>query len=72
MVTENMLQNAAVEAEQAFLSALADLDVPPHEFSKPFEKLPDKIVSLERVGMGVSSLFSRFNASSSLGASTPI
>ena len=43
MVTDAMLQKAAVEAEQAFLTAVTDLDKPSHEFSKPFER---KIKSL--------------------------
>lgn len=45
MVTDVMLKNAAAEAEQAFLTAVTDLDMPAHEFSKPFER---KIKSLIR------------------------
>ena len=44
MVTEVMLQNAAVEAEQVLLSAVVDTDVQSHDFSKSFEKKMEKLI----------------------------
>lgn len=48
MVTDDMLQNAAVEAEQVFLTAVADLDMPPHEFSEPFKREIKSLIRKDR------------------------